>query len=410
MSGHAYCKVASGEPGISTTASKTVRETRLSERQRLLCALLGFAGFLTASSVLTAGAPWITRILAAMGAICCFASMALVGQWAQAMSASRVPRHSDAPAAIAPLPTPAVAVGTGTANDLHTAMELFGSAIIDQVDTSIAAVVEENRQMREMAAEMAGAAQQANDQFKQSMMQASDAEQSIERLRTIGDGLSGAVGVIDREVEGTVRVIKEAMHQAGSTRQCVDTMANLAQEVADTVGLISDIASQIRMLALNAAIEAAKANEAGKGFAVVAAEVKQLAAQTASATEVIGGRIASMRQTTNVSVVALRDLLDTITTVDTASGRITAALQEQQALTREVSGSLGDMHGAVFSLSREIREAAQIAANSGMLAEMVLDTASQVDGHMVGLRGRLQQIGDGMTGGAEPASRDAAIL
>ena len=284
----------------------------------------------------------------------------------------------------------------GTPQDLRTAMSLFGSVIVDQVDTSVAAVVQENSQMREMAAEMAAAANQANDQFRRSMDGAAAAELCIERLGSIGEGLTGAIGVIVGEVEGTVEVVKEATGRAEATRRCVDTMATLTQEVGETVGLIGDIARQTRMLALNATIEAARAGSAGKGFAVVADEVKQLAHQTADATQAISSRIASMRETTDASVQALRDLVATIAQADAASQRIATAVHGQESLARDVSGSLNQMHDAVFGLSREIREAAQIAANSGMLSELVLDTANEVESHMHSLRDRLQQVGSGM--------------
>ncbi|WP_306704530.1 methyl-accepting chemotaxis protein [Azospirillum isscasi] len=285
---------------------------------------------------------------------------------------------------------------TGTPRDLKTAMSLFSSVIVDQVETSVAAVVQENSQMREMAQEMATAAVQANEQFGKSMAGASAAEDCIERLGSVGEGLSGAIGIIVGEMNETMRVVRDATERADTTRQCVDTMAGLAQDVSDTVGLIGDIARQTRMLALNATIEAARAGESGKGFAVVASEVKALAHQTATATDTITARIASMRDTTSASVDALRGLVDTIAQVDAASQRIAAAVRQQEGLARDVNGSLGQMHDAVFSLSREIREAAQIAANSGMLSELVLDTANEVDTHMHQLRDRLTQVGSGM--------------
>lgn len=292
------------------------------------------------------------------------------------------------------------AAADGTPQDLRTAMSLFSSVIVEQVDTSVAAVVEENRQMREMAEEMATAASQANEQFKRSMEGAATAEGCIERLKQVGDGLTGSIRLIGTEVESTVRMVKDVNARAETTRHCVDTMVGLAQEVQATVGLIDDIARQIRMLALNATIEAARAGEAGKGFAVVANEVKQLAHQTAEATQTINARIASMRETTGASVDALRELVATIAVADDASQRIAVAVGEQQTLAHDVSGSLTQMQDAVFSLSREIREAAQIAANSGMLSELVLETASEVDRHMLDLRDRLKQVGAGMVAGS----------
>lgn len=293
---------------------------------------------------------------------------------------------------------PAAPANTGTPQDLQTAMGLFSSVIVDQVRTSVAAVVRENSQMRDMAADMATAAGQANAQYDRSMTSVTVAEDAIQRLGSIGADLAGAIDIIGTEVKSTVLVVKEATDRADGTRRCVDTMAALAQDVGETVVMIGDIARKTRMLALNATIEAARAGPAGKGFAVVAAEVKALAHQTASATETIGGRIASMRDTTAASVDALHHLVDTIAQAAVASQRIASAVHKQEGLADVVSGSLGTMNDAVFNLSREIREAAQIAANSGMLSELVLETASNVDAHMNGLRDRLEQVGSGMSG------------
>ncbi|MCW2248644.1 methyl-accepting chemotaxis protein [Azospirillum fermentarium] len=357
---------------------------------------LGIAAALCLCAAVLPDVPWPSRILALLAAAA--AGLALfrgTRNGDEAADASG-PVPPPAPAEAMPRPATLAQPEGGTPRDLKTAMSLFSSVIVDQVETSVAAVVQENSQMREMAQDMATAAVQANEQFGKSMAGASAAEECIERLGSVGEGLTGAIGIIVGEMTETMRVVRNATERADTTRQCVDTMAGLAQEVSATVGLIGDIARQTRMLALNATIEAARAGEAGKGFAVVAGEVKALAHQTATATETITTRIESMRDTTAASVDALRELVDTIAQVDAASQRIAAAVQQQEGLAREVNGSLTQMHDAVFSLSREIREAAQIAANSGMLSELVLDTANEVDTHMHQLRDRLTQVGSGM--------------
>jgi methyl-accepting chemotaxis protein len=150
------------------------------------------------------------------------------------------------------------------------------------------------------------------------------------------------------------------------------------------------------MLALNATIEAARAGDAGKGFAVVASEVKQLAHQTADATQVIGQKIAEMTSMVTESVESLQALSGTIASVDAASISIGRAVTEQEGIGGRVSSSLGTMGVAVSSLAHEVREAAQIAANAGMLSDLVLDTATSVDLLMNGLKSTLADIGAGM--------------
>jgi methyl-accepting chemotaxis protein len=173
-------------------------------------------------------------------------------------------------------------------------------------------------------------------------------------------------------------------------------MATLSHSVTDMVTIIDGISRQTRLLALNAAIEAARAGSAGVGFAVVANEVKQLALRTADATRVIGETTTQMTTVVTQSVESLQVLVDTIANVDTASESIGHAITDQQHLADQVSTNLQSMRSAVFTLSREIREAAQIAANSGMLSELVLETANSVEGLMEGLKQKLDDIGTGM--------------
>jgi len=293
----------------------------------------------------------------------------------------------------------------GTTRDMQTAMRLFGSAIIDQVDTSLNTVLSDNHQMREMASEMAQASAQAKEQFRGAMARAVEAEGGIEQLNKFGGELSSSIRFIGSEIKRSIAIVSDASAQADVTRGCVETMATLSRTVSDVTQMIDAIARQTRMLALNANIEAARAGEAGKGFTVVANEVKQLARQTADATHTIGQKIAEMTGMVAASVESLQGLVVTIASVDAASGSIGEAILEQESLAVRVSSNLESMRDAVFTLSREIREAAQIASNSGMLSELVLETANSVDGHMGALKKKLEDIGTGMA----PAASQMAM-
>jgi methyl-accepting chemotaxis protein len=141
---------------------------------------------------------------------------------------------------------------------------------------------------------------------------------------------------------------------------------------------------------------------------VVADEVKQLARQTAEATQTIGAKIGEMSAMVVSSVASLQALVSTIESVDGASGSIGQAIAKQESISASVTSSLSQMRDAVFTLSREIREAAQIAANSGMLSDLVLETANSVDSLMTGLPGKLRHIGEGVTPADAVTERSAS--
>jgi methyl-accepting chemotaxis protein len=288
------------------------------------------------------------------------------------------------------------AASPGTPQDMRTALGLFGAAILDQVETSVEKVLEENQTMREAAEEMATGALEAQAQFKNAMSRTAAAESGIGDLNSVSGELAGSIGIIGGAVRATVATVKNATAQAAESRSCVEAMASLSAAVSSAVELIDGIARQTHMLSINASIEAARAGPAGRGFALVADEVRNLAKQTAAANETIGGKIAEMTAMVTKSVQSLDHLSGIIETVEASNGEIANAILAQEALAGQVSGSARDMQEAIMNLAKEIREAAQLASNTGMLAEMVLETANSVDGMMTDLKRNLREIGIGM--------------
>src|SRR5204862_1520955 len=129
----------------------------------------------------------------------------------------------------------------------------------------------------------------------------------------------------------------EAVEQARLTDIRINELSRAASRIGDVVKLITAIAEQTNLLALNATIEAARAGDAGRGFAVVASEVKQLASQTAKATEESGTQIASMQHATADSVAAIKAISTTINRVSEIATVIAAAVEEQGTATQEIA-------------------------------------------------------------------------
>jgi methyl-accepting chemotaxis protein len=162
-------------------------------------------------------------------------------------------------------------------------------------------------------------------------------------IRSVTSGaekLSVSVGEISQQVSHAAEMAGRAVDQAQHTGRIVAGLSEQATQIGDVVGLISGIAAQTNLLALNATIEAARAGEAGRGFAVVASEVKTLAEQTGRATDQIRGQIASTQSATREAVDAIGVIQGTIRTLNEVSSTIAAAVEEQSAVTREMSGSM----------------------------------------------------------------------
>ena len=232
--------------------------------------------------------------------------------------------------------------------------------------------------MRRAAHDMAQAVDCTRDSATDT---AAGAEQSSSNLASVAaatEELSASVGEIARQVAQAAEAAREAVSRARVTDATVQSLSDAAGQVGEVVRLISSIAGQTNLLALNATIEAARAGETGKGFAVVASEVKQLAAQTARATEQISTQMAAIQAATGDAVGAVREVGEAIGRMDEISSAIAAAIEEQGAATREIASKVQTVARQNDDASRAMRDVSGVAENAGTASRVVLTSAAEV--------------------------------
>ncbi|MDK9696501.1 MAG: methyl-accepting chemotaxis protein [Siculibacillus sp.] len=212
------------------------------------------------------------------------------------------------------------------------------------------------------------------------------AEESSANVRTVGSSaeeLTAAVREIDDRVARSTRIADTAAEEVGSTEANIRGLSEAAERIGDVVELIRDIAGQTNLLALNATIEAARAGEAGKGFAVVASEVKQLAAQTAKATDEIAQKIGEIQSATNETVTSIGRIVDIIGSIREMTQSIAHAVGRQAAATGEITGNTARAtEGASLVASNMVgvgRAAEVTGVAAGGLLTLSGDLSAQAD-------------------------------
>ncbi|MEO3473185.1 methyl-accepting chemotaxis protein [Roseomonas sp. CAU 1739] len=232
----------------------------------------------------------------------------------------------------------------------------------------------------------------AEDGTRQAAAVAAASEQASTNVQTVAastEELAASISEVARQVRDTAAITNRAADAARATDGTVRGLAEAANKIGDVVRLINDIAGQTNLLALNATIEAARAGEAGKGFAVVASEVKNLASQTAKATEEIAQQITAMQSETTRTVDAIEAIGRTIEELNATTSQVAAASEQQAAATQEIGRAVAEAAMGTQEASRSAAGVKQGAERTGGAAQDLRGASAELAQQSERLRGQV---------------------
>lgn len=214
---------------------------------------------------------------------------------------------------------------------------------------------------------------------------------NLQQVASAIDELSSSIREIARNASESAQVAAGAVESAEATNKTVAKLGESSVEIGNVIKVITGIAQQTNLLALNATIEAARAGEAGKGFAVVANEVKELAKETAKATEDISQKIETIQGDTVGAVAAIKEISDVINRISDIQNTIAGAVEEQSATTNEISRNVSEAAGGSSSITQNVTEVAQAAERTSEGASSTQDAAKELTRMAAGLMMLLQE-------------------
>ncbi|MCZ6838558.1 MAG: methyl-accepting chemotaxis protein [Alphaproteobacteria bacterium] len=271
-------------------------------------------------------------------------------------------------------------------------------SLADELDSQIGGMLETvssaATQMEATATSLISTAEETSRQSGAVSAASEEASTNVQTVASASEELSSSIQEITRQVAEATKIAATAVEDAKRTNDIVQGLATGADEIGNIIGLINDIADQTNLLALNATIEAARAGEAGKGFAVVASEVKSLASQTGQATEEIAAKVKTMQTATGDAVGAIETISETIGKIDEISTAIASAMEEQGAVTQEITRNVQEAASGTSEVTKNITGVNAAAEQTGNAASEVQRSTSELNTQAAELKVNITKVLD----------------
>jgi methyl-accepting chemotaxis protein/truncated hemoglobin YjbI len=223
-----------------------------------------------------------------------------------------------------------------------------------------------SEEMSAVSGQMSTNARDTSSQAHLATRASETVNRNIQAVATSAEQMSASIREIAKNATEATRVANKAVHVAETTNNTVQKLGESSAEIGQVIKVITSIAQQTNLLALNATIEAARAGEAGKGFAVVANEVKELAKETAKATEDISRKIEAIQTDTAGAVEAISEIGAIINQISDIQNTIASAVEEQTATTGEITRSVMEAAGGSSAIAENITGVARAAENTSL--------------------------------------------
>jgi methyl-accepting chemotaxis protein len=283
-------------------------------------------------------------------------------------------------------------------NGAYVAPMLNWAVITDQVKIAnrvqevVDIVANASAEFEQTARGLVSNAEQTQHQTSSAAGASEQANANMQSVASSAEELSSSIDEISRQVDNSTAISQRAAGKAESSNEKIQSLVDASRKIGEVVQMINDIAGQTNLLALNATIEAARAGEAGKGFAVVAGEVKNLANQTARATEEISQQIEAMQAATDDAAATIHDIGDVIVEINDIATTVASAMEEQGASTREISRNVQQAAAGARVVAENIGAVDNGAQATGASSEQLLRSSQELAQHSANLRGEVEEF------------------